>query len=108
MKIELGMYVRTKRGFITKVTGLDTDRKKIQYDIHNRFELFESEVINASYNIKDLIQGKDYVNGCLVFEDFYGDLRIKTKRGIKRIKDIDIIDIVTKEQFKQMSYKVGE
>lgn len=120
MKLEEGMYVRTKYGLIRK---LDKITKDI-YSFQDRL-CFKEDIDNFikearfSYDIIDLIKVGDYVNGHKV-------TKINIKAPITNNKAVeceidsygssvtyvydnkDIKSIVTKEQFKQMEYRVGE
>ena len=71
-------------------------------------------IIKASYNIIDILEVGDYVNGCYIQE-------IKSLKDnvmvcmldsdyefVSTITKNEIETIVTKEQFEQMAYKVGE
>ena len=76
------------------------------------FRLDTNDVIKSSPNIIDLIEVGDYVNGCLVSEIKdkwlilnYAD--IETYEQLER-KNENIKTIVTKEQFSQMEYRIGE
>lgn len=73
----------------------------------------------ASYNIIDLIEVGDYVNGHQVYDDFRADtddygnnfieIGIESDRFLNHyIREDEIKSIVTKEQFESMSYKVKE
>lgn len=112
MKIEEGMYVRTKYGLIRK---LDKITKDI-YSFQDRL-CFKEDIDNFikearfSYDIFDLIKVGDYVNGYKVTEIDPITFRKEAYPNFwsnKIINDSDIKSIVTKEQFKQMEYKVGE
>jgi len=61
-------------------------------------------------DLTDLIEVGDYVNGKQVKQSSYGrePLVVECNNGYHDIKCEDIKSIVTKEQFKQMEYKVGE
>ena len=106
MKIEVGMYVRTERGKIWLVTSTKA------IDGHKR------RIVNADYNILKLIQVGDYVNGIRVGyinkgEDYLYALTDENTRDVICGYDSDgftkpLHSIVTKEQFEQMEYKVGE
>lgn len=113
MKLEVGMYVRTDNGIIGKIyekngnmfTYKDSNRDYITYD------LLHSEIIKASFDIIDILEEGDYVNGFKVIDivenDIYvSDYYAESCIGIVKVKDIK--SIVTKEQFEQMAYKVGE
>ena len=105
MKIDVGMFVRTERGKIWLVTSTKA------IDGHRR------RIVKASYNIIDLVQIGDYVNGLQVIEvreHLHNDIEIVLTNGSfnwsfsKNESDYKIKSIVTKEQFEQMQYKVGE
>jgi hypothetical protein len=96
MKIEVGMYVRTERGRIWLVTSTKA------IDGHKR------RIVKASYNIVDLVQVGDYVNGYKVRQDEEGKLYYHKIIGYDLLEKCEIKSIVTKEQFEQMQYKVGD
>ena len=116
MKINKGMYIRFN-GFISKIGHINTSKKGNTYVqfkqpngllAHTRIE----NIDRASFNIIDLIEVGDYVNGNKVtsaesidksdnerylgFGDY--DYYIHDSEDIK--------DIVTKEQFEAMKYVV--
>ena len=110
MKLEVGMYVRTINGKIWIITS----QKAISG--HRK------DIIKASYNIIDLIEVGDYVNGSKVIDiSIIGKDKEKWV-WVEQMEDTDnkydddyvgynneqIKSIVTKEQFEQMAYKVGE
>ena len=111
MKLEVGMYVRTKYG----ISKIEEDRR-INYGLmHPVVDILKKEVIiKASHNIIDLIEEGDYVNGKKVDDISFvdGDYFIKTK--VSNTNNYDYLpahlikSIVTKEQFESMSYKVGD
>lgn len=88
MKLEVGMYVRTKDGHIDKIKNIDVDWYCLDGDkeetLHKVYQLnnlyydnyFDEEndwvsetfIVNASYSIIDLIKLGDYVNGYPVTE----------------------------------------
>ena len=101
MKLEVGMYVRTKEGEIGKVipNGMiefPKDYAKIEYLV------IGGEITKASHNIIDLIEVGDYVNGYLIIRK---EKTLLTKQ-LSDIEPRDIKSIVTKEQFEKMAYKV--
>ena len=113
MKLEVGMYVRTKNGMIAKII----DKRDVSGSLHreeivfildngNKLALHSQKVIKASFNIIDLIEEGDYVNGLLVMSNDYNfDKPIKIFSNLRFGKD-DIKSIVTKEQFKANEYIV--
>ena len=109
MELEEGMYVRTNGGNIGKiesfVSSLQNDFIKTPYEEY----INRKDIKKASYNIIDLIEEGDYVNGLLVigierFKDGTWFLLFSEDRYIDNKKCIETI--VTKEQFKNMEYKI--
>ncbi len=68
MKLECGMYVRTDKGIIGKI--YEKIRDRFTYKDSNRdyitYGLIHNEILKASFNIIDLIEVGDYVNGMKV------------------------------------------
>ena len=110
MVLGLNEYVRTKNGIIAKVIGVQSGGiEKYYFDkevIDNFKELTqigaENVVVKHSFNIIDLIEEGDYVNGQKAVGISSG--WIDTKENVIR-KD-HIKTILTKEQFKAMEYEV--
>ncbi len=113
--LSVGMYVRTKNGMkIGKIAQIHKAvNHKSWYELKNGLRVYSYEKINEpSYNIIDILEVGDYVNGRLVYKNdeenylyligfdadgnFYED-------SLKEIKSI-----VTHEQMEQMAYKVEE
>ena len=113
MKLEVGMYVRTKKGgYIGKIYNINEFREpSMMYAIDipkaDDFIFMDKNDFKASHNIIDLIEVGDYVNGVMVTE-------IKDGKPFKEDYNDpyysyyfdDIYSIVTKEQFESMEYKV--
>lgn len=128
MKLEEGMYVRTKYGIakyihklVTKETIYYVIDKKIVYENVEDWEdvLLSNEILKASHNIIDLIEVGDYVNGHKVYDDFrldtddYGisfiEIGVESDKFLNHyIREEDIKSIVTKEQFSSMEYRLGD
>ena len=125
MILELNEYVRTKNGIISKVIGVQSGGiEKYFFDkevIDNFKELTqigaENVVAKHSFNIIDLIEVGDYVNGSRVIEvnkdketgyvSVEYSIRDKDEIMLALLYDEDSIkSIVTKEQFKTMEYEV--
>ena len=127
MEIKVGGYVRTKLG-IAKLIETRLERKEKEYyfdkpvstyESHFEFdyinELFEEDLENiiekSSPNIIDLIEVGDYVNGHKVIYTI-GDINKKiyveyvNMSELLEIKLEQIASIVTKEQFKEMEYRL--
>lgn len=118
MKLELreNMYIRTKDGIIDKViidynghcASPNCECKHIScakdyYD--------EDKVAKASYNIIDILEKGDYVNGKKIVD--VGRLTVVidyyiTPNAVSYLENDDIKSVITHEQIEQMSYKVGE
>lgn len=133
MKLEVGMYVRTKDGVIGKLKNsnyvgygdfiIDT----LYYNFDEIIDKWtciinKYDIEKASYNIIDILEVGDYVNGSKVI-----DISIigKDKEKWVWVEQMEYTDnkygddyvgynneqiksIVTKEQMEQMEYKVGE
>ena len=115
-KIEVGEYVRTKRG-IGKVMEIKTVQPKMygKYDVAYlidkcpRMYISETEFIKHSKNIIKLIEKGDYYNGIPVVHKLK-DGRIQILSGyLLANEDIKKGDnIVTKEQFNSSKYVIPE
>ncbi len=119
MDIEVGEYVRTKRG-ISKVLEVKTVKNKM-YGRHDvaylidkcpRMYITETEFIKHSKNIMDLIEVGDFVNGNIVTDKylFAGEMPVVETSGnetnAKCLCKKDIQSILTKEQYSQNCYTV--
>ena len=120
LEISKGMYIRTEDGYIGKCIDIDSDNfmffdKPVYKNFSDTFDscyLSNIDIKKASFNIIDLIEVGDYVNGekvtsaesvdkndtdrYLGFGDY--DYYIHDNEDIK--------DIVTKEQFNAWKYVV--
>ena len=123
MEIEVGEWVRTKKGYIGKVIKIrerietyKNDREAYLVDWNHKRATYISQIkdIKHSNNIIDLIQEGDYVNGTKVLHIMNGfakgtmEIELSTHKTIYR-NDIKVIkSIVTKEQFKSIEYKLED
>ena len=116
MKLEVGMYVRTKKG-IFQIRNKDVfiEDKKQYIGVNGRYTCIDIETIEkASHNIIDLIEVGDYVNGYKVEEVNRYEVKLELVGCFgeefysETIQKNDIESIVTKEQFESMEYKVGD
>lgn len=126
MKLEVGMYCRynnfQNKIKIAKIKGIQKADEVFRYDyisFDNDDGELETNIIKASYNIIDILEVGDYVNGMEVTRISgtrydKNDLHCYCEHNgnenwqqvmipVKNIKSI-----VTKEQFEEMSYKVKE
>ena len=132
MDLSVGMYVRSKiNGIIGKITdienieasnGIEVIRAGIRYILDNNYNRgfcdTEKDSVIARHNIIDLIEVGDYVNGIRVGyinkgEDYLYALTDENTRDVICGYDSDgftkpLHSIVTKQQFLQMEFKVGE
>lgn len=99
-EIEVGEYIRTKLGDIKKITeGFEFIIKR-----HNESD---NKIVKHSFNIIDLIEEGDYVNGSIVVEILHGDPSVIVENyGEEELFENDIKSIVTKEQFENIKYEV--
>ena len=126
MKLEVGMYVRTKEG-ITQYKEYETSMGKLLCMplMNGTFANIE-DILKTSHNIIDLIEVGDYVNGYLIDyidterrflrserpyrenSSWYKDLEEKGKdyNMCLHFKNEDIKSIVTKEQFESIKYSL--
>ena len=125
-KLEVGKWCRTKEGTIFKIIGGNVDMWEIDIDYsylskcenedYNSYaynknnSLFEYLVVKASYNIIDILEEGDYVNGHRIEEIDFEDEEIFTDSeyycGV--VEFYNIKSVITHEQMEQMEYKVGE
>lgn len=118
MKIEVGMYVRTDEG-IRKIIedydeGYELD-KSLHYLYPEGHDLYKDDLeeldIKVSHNIIDLIEVGDVIttnNLCGEVTHIEGDKIYTTCYDGEYCYDYQIQSILTREQFKSMSYKVGK
>lgn len=126
MKLEVGKWCRTKKGTIFKIIGGNVDMWEIDIDYsylskcenedYNSYaynknnSLFEYLVVKASYNIIDILEVGDYVNGHRVEEINFENEEIFTDSeyycGV--VEFCNIKSVITHEQMEQIAYKVGE
>ena len=114
MKLEVGMYARTLNG-IVKIDKIQNDVMK-----DTKGCLHYGDFVKASYNIIDILEENDYVNGLRVEKNKYGELYISYvyyggdigkqcevyTTWLKELKEDEIYSIVTKEQFESIKYSL--
>ena len=122
MKLEVEQFARLKSGYICKIININDFREpNMKYGVEANYLkdvmfIGDDDVVKASYNIIDILEKGDYVNGnkvdftnnnnklsyedkCIGFYDGDGDITL-FENGIK--------SVITHEQMTQMAYKVGE
>ena len=133
MEIEVGEYVRTKNGVIAKVENIETyyaDKvywfdKVIYRDYEDGIEhlydyKLEEYILKRSKNIIELIEEGDFVNGKQIECILETSIKVKDvaerilcfetdfpiEKGLRTYHNCDIKSIVTKEQFKNIEYRL--
>jgi len=116
--MKVGDYVRTRDGFDRLVDKRKDDNHDYYwYRFENGKTMTNPEngfVIKSSPNIIDLIEVGDYVNGSKVIDIAQAPKRaiyiedINQIYGLTPYTNDNIISIVTKEQFENCMYKIGE
>lgn len=124
--IKVGQYVRTKFG-IKQIYEIDEHKAKWKYLYKLKKQegdgcvdlgvLSKEDIIKASFNIIDILEVGDYVNGSkianIVKEDGIQYLvldrdEVYYDNCLEPSSDKDIKSIITHEQMEQMSYRLGE
>ena len=123
-EIKVGEYVRTQKGEICKVLGIRQEQRTgkrvyghLAYYLDNRKgSLTPAFIVKHSFSIIDLIEEGDFVNGykvSFIYEDYAKfvqcdySVEVGTTNHYK-FYEKSIKNIVTKEQFKAIEYKVEE
>lgn len=123
MKLEVGMYYRYK-GQIGKYKKI-TELNRYPSFTNNYLRVTDNILLNNakfSYNIIDILEVGDYVNGSEVLDfeneyieekDIFVPIGVITENCYLENTDSWIIEkniksVITHEQIEQMAYKVGE
>ena len=116
MKLEVGMYVRFE-SVLCRIDEIVDNYISFDMEIYDHwnepiFSMNYERFINDykpkySFDIIDLIEVGDYVNGYKVRGTSISTLLLDNFNMIQ-IDEEDIKSIVTKEQFESVQYKVGE
>ena len=121
--MKVGDYVRTKDGLIRKIVEIDKliyiDKDYISDEPEYHNSLIEEDVIKTSPNIIDLIEVGDFIT--YKQGNIYWNIPERVSGRYNRqneqtnliangtpLEHLEILTIVTKEQFESMEYKVGE
>ena len=110
-EIKVGEYIRTPYKKIKKVEKIESDINNLFRTVvteNNGYTLEWLEYLGTihSFDIKDLIGKGDYVNGLRIADNVDGVLFLSKVNN--QILNEPIQNIVTKEQFNQMKYIVGD
>ena len=124
MKIKVGEYIRDKYGEIHIVYKVEKDivycdKPKMEnppFDTYGcRYYDNRADILKHSFNIIDLIEEGDYVNGRLVLQVDYKNKNVcllipftdtQANTNICWYGNEDIKSVVTKEQFESIKYEV--
>lgn len=118
-KINVNEYVRTTNKGIKRVDRIDENKtvNKYLYYVGEDFEgksyayIKTTEVLKHSFNLIDLIEVGDFVNGFPVLEPVYnGNVVYGIDEGHENFRKAfgDIKTILTKEQYEQNCFMRGE
>ena len=126
MEIKVGEYVRTKNGLIGKVNKIELAGSGVRFGgeylsdtiiqfndgkVYER-RVKEKDIIKHSFNLIDLIEVGDYVNGNIVTDKylFAGEKPVieieRNDTNCKCLCEKDIKSILTHEVFEANAYKV--
>ena len=120
-EIEVNDYVRTDKGKITKIVGIDEFIDSTTFyeteDNPGYMDLCNKNIVKHSKQLIDLIEVKDLVcfknklqnsleNEEMIIHIFDNDTLEEVKQAIEK-GEIELLEILTHEQFKKSSYKVG-
>lgn len=121
MKLELreNMYYRTYSGFINKIISIK-DYNEREYLLNGFYINKKDTIKKASYNIIDILEVGDYVNGSEILDfkyefieenDNFTNFAVITENCYLENTDSWIIEkniksVITHEQIEQMAYKV--
>ena len=128
MKLELkeNMYVRNCYGRIAKIEDIEDNIAYCDNWLYQRYEEFITfidlnnekdinKITKVSFYIIDILEVGDYVNGLPICINYWKSdnkwhLEIPDSRFISKIplEQVNIQSIVTKEQFENMEYRIGE
>lgn len=118
MKLEVGMYVRTKWGYICKLININDFREpSMKYGVEASYLkdimfIGDDDILKASHNIIDLIEVGDIVTTKhLGLEKEYievinNETSLEILKSYFKEKSLELISVVTKQQFESMKYEV--
>ena len=134
MKLEVGQFARLKSGYICKIININDFREpNMKYGVEANYLkdvmfIGDDDVVKASYNIIDILECGDYLNGFKVSEIERYDTNTIIKIGNSTFNVLEgekiytpsydnnngyekiekLKSIVTHEQMEKMAYKVVE
>ena len=111
MRLEHGMYARTKNNGICRITGFASSLTEDYIETEKGALIPTDEILKASHSLVGndkepcLIESGDFVNGSEANFIEYEFIYWKTGHAIHYTY---IETILTKEQYEKIAYKVGE
>ena len=107
-EIKVGEYIKTKRQVICKIDHINKNAPINRYWVNPDCDgwcncVKTTDVLKHSFNLMDLIEVGDYVNGEKVINTWSGS-RIETQRS--NFDEEDIKTILTKEQYEKHCCKI--
>lgn len=117
MKLEVGQFARLKSGYICKIINVNDFREpNMKYGVEANYLkdvmfIGDDDVVKASYNVIDILEEGDYVNGRKVVDIFYDandNVMEVCVLGSIEYDNNEIKSVITHEQMEQIAYKVGE
>ena len=102
MKLEVGMYVRTIGG-IERLKKENDNGWFFEKSMIIKPDNIEKYIIKASYNIIDLIEVGDYING---FPVIHKENDILKCGLLVQFKENEIKSVITHERMEQMAYHI--
>ena len=117
MKLEVGQFARLKSGYICKIININDFREpNMKYGVEANYLkdvmfIGDDDVVKASYNIIDILEVGDYVNGYYVEDVLKTFVNVAVGSNYFQsptIYEKDIKSVVTKEQFSSMEYRLGD
>ena len=111
--LKVGEYVRTKNGKIDKI--INNNYYMSQYIECEKRIVDKENIVNHSFNIKELIEDKDIIkvktkeNAILMIGFDEKTIDIKYKEIIEEIEngEYELLEILTHEQYERNCYKIN-
>lgn len=115
MKLKVGMYVRTKWGYICELVNINDFREpSMKYGVEASYLkdimfIGDEDILKASHNIGEILEAGDFLDFHRI-EKIEGTTIFLTDGWFIDFDDVEDLvgTICTEEQFESISYKVGE
>jgi len=111
-EIKVGYWIRDREGHITEIIQTLSLFKDVElYLGEDGYQYSDNAIVKHSSNLKDIIQKDDFVNKCRVYEVEEKGITVyqtveNSATDYNWISFDEIKEVVTKEQFESISYKV--